>query len=168
VRLARRAAVPATAAIVALVVLLALRPISTSRALAAWTLLVAALALLDVARGARAAHRPRRFEAALRRKSAPPPTPVELARVQRLLELGAASADYGHRRLIPLLRAAAAARLASQHGIDLRRRPERARELLGEETWDLLRPDRPEPVDRHARGIPLSRIEATIERVESL
>jgi hypothetical protein len=168
VRPARRLAGPATAAIVALVVLLAVHPVSTSRAVGAWTLFLAALALLEVARGARTTRRPRRFEAALRRRSTPPAPPVDLERIQRQLELGVASADYAHRRLLPLLRAAAAGRLASEHGVDLARRPDRAQALLGDETWNLLRPDRPQPADRHAAGIPLRQIETAIERVESL
>jgi hypothetical protein len=43
-----------------------------------------------------------------------------------------------------------------------------ARSLLGEDVWELLRPDRPEPDDRHGPGIPRERIAAVIERVEVL
>lgn len=167
-RQARALAPPVTAAVVALVVLLALRPVSTTRALAAWALFVAALTLFHLTRAAKAQRRPRRFEAALRRTSGQPAHPVELERVRRQLELGVASADYAHRRLLPLLRAAAAARLVSGHGVDLARRPEHARALLGDDVWELLRPDRPEPADRHGRGVALDRIEAAIGRVESL
>jgi hypothetical protein len=88
--------------------------------------------------------------------------------MERELELGIAGAGHAHHRLLPLLRAAAAARLASRHGIELERRPEAARELLGEEAWELLRPDRPEPVDRFAPGIPRARVAGLIEKVESL
>jgi hypothetical protein len=40
--------------------------------------------------------------------------------------------------------------------------------LLGEDAWELLRPDRPEPEDRHDSGVPREQIAAVIERVESL
>jgi hypothetical protein len=88
--------------------------------------------------------------------------------MDREIVLGSADADHAHRRLLPLLRAAASARLAARHGIELERRPELARSLLGEDVWELLRPDRPEPDDRHGPGIPRERIAAVIERVEAL
>ena len=168
---ARRLAVPVLTATVALVILLALRPLSTSRALAIWIVLAAGIALVVLVRHSRSGGgRPhaRRFEAALRGR---PPTvtqPVELLRMERELALGIADATHAHRRFLPLLRAAAAARLESRHGIELDRRPEAARALLGEDAWDLLRPDRPEPADRHGPGVPRSRVVALIERVESL
>src|SRR5207248_752064 len=46
-----------------------------------------------------------------------------------------------HYRLRPLVSEIAVARLARRYGIDLARRPERARELLGPRTWELVRPD---------------------------
>lgn len=167
----RGPALSATVATIALVVLLALKPVSTSRTFAIWTLLVAALALLVIVRRAGVQRQPRRtrFEVALRgRPPAPLSPPVEFVRVERELELGIASADHAHRRLLPLLRGAAVARLRSRHGIELERRPDAARELLGDDVWDLLRPDRPAPADRHAPGIPRRRIAATIERLQSL
>ncbi|HKI93484.1 MAG TPA: hypothetical protein VJ986_14375, partial [Gaiellaceae bacterium] len=86
----------------------------------------------------------------------------------RELELGAASAMHAHRRLLPLLREAAASRIGSRHGFELDRRPDAARRLLGDEVWELLRPDRPEPADRHGPGVPRRSITTVIERVESL
>jgi hypothetical protein len=168
-RLRRRLTMPVLAATVALVVLLALRPLSTSRALAIWVVLVAAIALLLLVRHSRDSRGGRtRFEAALRRPRSPPSEPVELLRMERDLELGIAGAAHAHHRLLPILREAAAARLGSRHGIELERRPEAARELLGDDAWDLLRPDRPEPADRFGSGIPRARVAAAIERVESL
>jgi len=169
VRLARRLTLPVVAATATLVVLLALRPLSTSRALGIWVVIVAALALLLLVRHSRsqAQHAPR-FEAALRPREATASEPVELLRMERELELGIASAGSAHHRLLPLLRAAAAARLASRHGVELERRPDAARALLGEEAWELLRPDRPEPQDRFGRGVPRPTVTALIEKVESL
>jgi hypothetical protein len=88
--------------------------------------------------------------------------------MERELELGIANAGSAYHRLLPQLRAAAAARLASRHGVELDRRPDAARALLGEEAWEWLRPDRPEPADRFGRGVPRERVAALIERVESL
>ncbi len=170
-RLARRSIAPAILAAVALVVLLALRPLSTSRALAIWVVIVAALALVVLVRhshGSGSAQDMRRFETALRGRPETVSPPVELLRMERELELGIADATHGHRRLLPLLRAAAEARLASRHGIELDRRPDAAVALLGDEAWDLLRPDRPEPANRHGPGVPREQVAALIERVESL
>jgi hypothetical protein len=88
--------------------------------------------------------------------------------MERELELGIADATHAHRRLLPLLRAAAEARLASRRGVDLDRRPDVAEARLGEDVWELLRPDRPEPADRHGAGVPRASVRAVIERVESL
>jgi hypothetical protein len=160
---------PVFVATVTLVVLLALRSLSTSRALGIWVVVVVALALLVLVRHSRstARHAPR-FEAALRGRAPATSEPVELLRMERELELGIANAGSAHHRLLPLLRAAAAARLAARHGVELDRRPDAARALLGEEAWELLRPDRPEPVDRFGRGVTRERVEAVIGRVESL
>jgi len=169
----RRLAVLSVAATVVLGLLLALRPLSASRAFAIWILLLAAIALAELVRAARdvdAANvrAARRFEEALRPRRSEPRRPAELDQAERELVLGAASAAYAHRRLLPHLRAVAAARLAVRHGVDLERRPETAAALLGDEAWELLRPDRPEPEDPNAPGVPLPRIEAFLARVESL
>jgi hypothetical protein len=161
---------PVFVATAALVLLLALRPLSTSRALAIWVILVAALVLLLLVRKSRertdsgCGH----FEAALRREPAQATGTVELLRTERDLELGIAGAGHAHHRLLPILRDVAAARLASRHGVELDRRPDAARALLGDEAWELLRPDRPEPTDRFAPGVPRARVAAVIDRVESL
>ncbi len=167
---ARRLILPALAAVLALAILLALRPLSTSRALAIWLVLVAAIALLRLVRHSRerSGTPNARFEAALRRPPAGAPEPVELLRVERYLDLGIAGAGHAHHRLLPVLRETAAARLASRHGIELERRPEAARELLGEDVWELLDPERPAPSDRFAPGVPRKRVAAVIERLESL
>jgi hypothetical protein len=171
VTLARRLMVPSLVAVAALVTLLALPTLSRSRALAIWIVIVTAIALLVLVRRSRdaaASPHSQRFEAALRGRPVAPVPPVELLRTERQLELGIASADHAHRRLLPLLRTAAAARIGSRHGVELERQPERARLLLGEEVWELLRPDRPEPVDRHRPGVPRARIVSVIERLEQL
>ncbi len=154
-RLARRFGWPAVVAMVALVVLLALPEIPTSRALGIWVVLSTAIVLFVLARQAGESPWPTRaprFEQALRRRKPASQQPEELLRMDREIVLGSADADHAHRRLLPLLRGTAAARIAARHGFELERRPDAARALLGEDVWELLRPDRPEPRDRHAAG----------------
>jgi hypothetical protein len=170
-RVAKRFAPTAIVATIALVALVAIPKLSTSRALAIWVVLVTALVLFVLVRQSRQRGGPapaRRFEQALRGRKQAVSQPEELLRMERELVLGVADADHAHRRLLPLLRAAAAARLSARHGIELERRPEAARALLGEDVWELLRPDRPEPENRHAPGVPQERLAAVIDRVESL
>jgi hypothetical protein len=170
VRLAWRFGWPAVAAAVVLVVLLSLPEIPTARALGIWFVFAAVVVLVVLIRHSRdgEAKPASRFEQALRRGKPASPQPEELLRMDRELVLGSADADHAHRRLLPLLRSTAAARIASRHGFELERKPEAARALLGEDVWELLRPDRPEPPDRHAAGVPHKSIVAVIERLESL
>ena len=158
-------------AVVALVALLAIPRLSTPRALAIWVVLATALALftlLQHRRGYSWSPPASRFEATLRSKKPPPPEPVELLRMERELVLGSADADHAHRRLLPLLRGTATARISAHHGFELERRPEAAQALLGDDVWELLRPDRPKPEDRHGPGVPREQVIAVIEQVESL
>jgi hypothetical protein len=170
-RVAGRFAPTAIVATIALVALVAIPQLSTSRALAIWVVLMTALLLFVLVRQPheRGWSAPaRRFEQALRGRKQPVSQPEELLRMERELVLGVADADHAHRRLLPLLRAAAAARLSARYGLELERRPDAARALLGEDVWELLRPDRPEPLNRHGPGVPQERLTAVIERVEAL
>ena len=85
-------------------------------------------------------------------------------RIEREITLGTSSAGHLHTRLLPLLREAAAARL----GVDLELRPS-ARARLGDDAWELLRPDRPEPDDRNGaaacRFAASARSSTTLERL---
>jgi hypothetical protein len=171
VRLAGRIAWSSFIALGALAGLLAIHRLPTARGLAIWVVLVTALVLILLVRHSREYGGPdpsSRFEAALRERKPSATQPEELMRMDRELVLGSADADHAHRRLLPLLRATAAARIAAHHGFELERRPEAAHALLGDDVWDLLRPDRPAPANRHAPGVPRARIEAVIARVESL
>ena len=89
---------------------------------------------------------------------------IEVVRIEREITLGSSSAGNLHTRLLPLLRNAAAARLA----LDFDLHPGRARAALGDETWELLRPDRPVPEDRNAPGLPLRRVQSIVSRLERL
>jgi hypothetical protein len=154
-----------------LVIALGARPIALREILAGYVLALAAVALLHLSRVARGdepwLRMPSEFERALAPRPEPRVRPAELIRIERELTLGNATAEHFHSRLAPLLRDAAAARLAA-HEVDVERRPDRARELLGDETWELLRPDAPAPVDRNARGLPLRRIAEILDRIEGI
>ena len=152
-----------------LLVLLAVRVLPVERLLSIYVLVLAVIALASLTRLAQPAfERPNasRFEHELQAREERPLRPPELVRTERELTLAVATAGHAHRRLVPLLREAAAARLYGRHGVELARRPRRAHELLGDELWELVRPDRPEPADRNGPGIPLREIAAAIEQLE--
>jgi hypothetical protein len=168
-RTALRLAVTLTGATLVLGVLLSIRTLPTTRVFAIWVVLLTAIALRELTRSVpRVGTRNARFEAALHSSATTAPEPSVLPRVEREFRLALAFADYAHRTLIPRLRAAAAARLSMRHGIELERQPDLARELLGEETWDLVRPDRPPPADGLGPGPREDEIAAVMTRLESL
>jgi hypothetical protein len=94
--------------------------------------------------------------------------PPELVRTERDIVLGTSGAGHLHDRLLPMLREAAAARLSAGHNVDLERRPDAARALLGDDAWELLRPDRPQPRDRTDPGISMRRLRDVIGTLEKL
>jgi hypothetical protein len=79
-----------------------------------------------------------------------------------------ASTFHLHTRLRPVLREIADHRLSMRFGVDLRREPERARELIGAEAWELVRPERPPPSDRLAPGPPVSQLSKVVEQLEGI
>jgi hypothetical protein len=120
-------------------------PGERARALAAYLL---ALGILGVAASFRTVRRPggrSPFEAALAVRPDRPGRLRSLERMEHDCIQGLANPVDLHRRLRPILREVAAQRLAARHGIDLDQRPEAARAFLGEEAWELVRPDRPHP-----------------------
>lgn len=156
---------------VLLVVMLGIRPVSIREILTTYVLVLAAIALAALTRIARRASElssPSDFEAALRARPVDPMRPPELVRTEREITLGTSSAGHLHQRLLPILREAAAARLSTGHNVDLARRHDAARALLGEDAWELLRPDRPEPSDRNDPGIPMRRLRDVVSTLEQL
>jgi hypothetical protein len=152
---------------IALIVVLGLHPVSTGRIAAGYVLALAAIGLDALVRvlGATSWHeRGSLFEHALARKEPGPTRPSEIVRIEREITLGTTSAGHLHTRLLPLLRDAVAARL----GIDFDLHPERARAALSEESWQLLRPDRPEPAERSGPGLPIRRVRAVVDEIEQL
>jgi hypothetical protein len=128
-----------------------------------------ALALL-VPRPARAAPRPRRPRGPTRLRLARPRrrTTPDLAAVDRLLSLAISSAEDEYLRLRPLVTDIARQRLADHTGVRIDSAPEQAAALLGPETWELVRPDRPKPADRRARGIAPAHLRAVVEALERI
>jgi hypothetical protein len=55
-----------------------------------------------------------------------------------------------------------------RQGVSLEDDPERARTQLGDELWELVRPERPPPEDRLARGAPINDIRCVVESLERL
>jgi hypothetical protein len=150
-----------------LIVALGVQPVSAERIVAAYVLALAAIALASLTRilDSESTHEhPSHFDHALARMPERPGRPSELVRTEREITLGSSSAGHLHTRLLPLLREVAEARL----GFELERRRETARARLGEETWELLRPDRPAPEDRSGPGLPLRRVRAVVESLERL
>ena len=163
----RRMATAFAIATVAFAVGLAVRPVRADRIVAGYLLGLAAIGLAALVRslsddmGEQPASR---FERQLERATEQPVRPPELMRIEREITLGSSSAGHLHLRLLPLLREVATAKL----GIELDRRPEQAHAALGDEAWELLRPDRPPPADRTAPGLPLRGIRALVDTLEQL
>jgi hypothetical protein len=89
--------------------------------------------------------------------------PETLARLEQEVLLGAFDQ---HHRLRPRLRDLARDVLETRRQVSLDVDPAAAREILGETTWELVRPDRPPPRDRQAHGIPLRELAAVVEALE--
>jgi hypothetical protein len=106
--------------------------------------------------------------APLRDRSGRAASPPTLVRLEQACALGAARSFDLHHRLRPRLREIAAPLLSIRRGIPIDESPDAARLVLGEETWELVRPDRPLPADRRAPGIPLATLRTVVESLERL
>jgi len=132
-----------------------------------YILAVGGLALLEVVIVAREAYPNERrsaLAAALERKAVKVPRPPEIERLERELTLATATAFDLHARLRPTLREIAGMRLAVRG----QRLDVDGEEVLGEKLWELVRPDRPPPTDRHASGLPLTELRSAVARLEEL
>jgi hypothetical protein len=159
---------------VALVVVSLLVPSQWRLALDAYLLCVGALALMALTRVIRfvsAASETSEFEAALhasrsRRRPEREPQLPTVARLEREVTLATANAFDFHVRLRPTFREIAEHRLFDRYGIALDGEPERASAILGPDVWELVRPDRPPPRDRHSEGLPAERLRHAVETLE--
>jgi len=95
------------------------------------------------------------------------PRPADLEQIERLVSIAQGSASDVHLQLRPLLRLIAAGKLARRQ-IVLDRDLGAARMVLGDDLWELVNPERPPPTDPRAPGISLTRLTASVEKLDSL
>ncbi|HEU6446432.1 MAG TPA: hypothetical protein VFL61_15370 [Gaiellaceae bacterium] len=105
------------------------------------------------------------FEDALHRQSRRPVRIAERDKLAREVQLGTQTAFDLHYRLRPTLVEIARNRLAGR-GVSLE--SERARAILGDEAWEVLRPDRPAPRERNAPGIGAAELERLVGSLERI
>jgi hypothetical protein len=101
---------------------------------------------------------------------APPPSrPAQLVTLERLVALsGESGAVHAHAYLRPVLIQIVSHRLAAR-GHTLEQIPEPlGREVLGERLWEIVRPGRPFPEDRHGPGVSPRELGAMLEVLERL
>jgi len=100
-----------------------------------------------------------------------PPAATERVRgleeLEHAVEFSQTTAFDFHYRLRPHLVRVATHRLAVR-GVHLEAQPDRARQLLGEDAWDLVRPDRLPPERRNDRGLEPARLQSVLEKLDAL
>jgi hypothetical protein len=96
------------------------------------------------------------------------PRPEELERLESVMVGVVSGASDLHIRLRPDMRSVAIDRLRTRRGIDLDTNPEAARRLLGDELFDIVRPDRPPTQDRGSAGVSPTVVEAFVATLEAL
>ena len=141
-----------------------------ARVLDAYLVTIAGVLMLMLIRTVRAflpAPPASRFDGALAAMCEPEPAHGGLA-LERDVELARLSEFHFHIRLRPVLREIAAIRLRRRYGVDLDREPARAQELVPSAAWDAVRPDRPPPEDRLARGPSLASLRELVSELERL
>jgi hypothetical protein len=155
---------------IAFLIAFAARPGDRGLALRAYVLFLAALGLVLLARRlgrSRALATTSPIADALRPQPERIERPVELVRIERAVGLGAAHAGDFYARLRPVLREVATALLA-RRGVALDSSPERARGLLGDEGYELVRPDAPRPERPFDPGVPAADLRLAVEALERL
>jgi hypothetical protein len=149
------------------VVLIAL-PEERGKATDAFLLYLGAILLLALVRLTRAGTSCKiSFELAKPHQSEPEQLP-ELARMERNVVLATAKQFDSRQRIRPILREIAEHRLATSRGIYMDEDPDRAREVLGEEAWDLIHFEQDERDRRRGRGLELERLERVVESLEHI
>ena len=166
----RRTAIALVLATVGAGIVLALGVFAATTVLAVYVVVLGAVVLAPLTRLAQTHEetQPSIFELSLKRTRASSTRPPELVRIERELVAGLETAGGLHRRLGPLLRDAAAVRLAATRRIDLVHQPDAAHAALGDDAWELVRPDRPAPRERTGAGVPVARIRMLLDTLEQL
>ncbi len=94
--------------------------------------------------------------------------PQQLVALERLVTTAGSSAVSVHAYLRPLLIQIVSHRLAAR-GQTIEPMPEAVgREALGDRLWDIVRPDRPFPEDRHGPGVQPRELGAMLEVIRRL
>ena len=161
----------AALAAIALVVAWVVQPGYKALELDVFALVVGALAVLTAVVATRQAFPLEQSSAiaeALKREPPEAVRPPELERTERLLTIAVTTAFDLHFRLRPVLREVAEQRLADRQGLRLDSGDPRVKEALGEELWELVRPDRESPERRFARGLEPAAMKRVIERLEAI
>jgi hypothetical protein len=137
-----------------------------------YVLFVGGLILLGLVEATRAGGGPRRpslYERALKRPRRTAARPADLARLEREVELAADGSFDLHFRLRPALRDVAAHRLARRYGLELDSASPEVRAALGEELWEIVRPERRPPADRgFGPGLAPTGLRAALDRLERI
>ena len=154
----------------ALVAALLIAPQRATLAIHIWLLIVLALAVLAFMRLVQALYPrvPSPFDGSLHRRQPAAERPGSLSRLEREVSMAGSAAFDVHFRLRPVIAELATELLSSRRGIDLERDPDRAHAALGDDVWELVRPDRTQPTERHGSGIDeaqLGRVVTALERV---
>ncbi len=152
-------------------VLASLPPVPRTPVIAGYLVFVGVVLLVELLAAttrADAGSRGSAFERALARSPSPPPRPNALTRLEDQVLLATTAALDVYVGLRPLLRDVAAQRLRMRHGVDLDVDPGRARALLGDEAWELVRPGVQPPADRFGPGISPARLTRALDAVEAL
>jgi hypothetical protein len=90
----------------------------------------------------------------------------DLRFLEATVAVSPSSARETYHRLRPLIREIAADGLAMRHGIDLDQDPIRARAVLGDDAWELVRTGHPGPPPALARGPDRARLERVVSALE--
>ena len=149
---------------------LALAPNRAELEVHVWLLVVLGLALLALMGAIRAAYpsTPSPFAASLRQPRVTVERPGALVRLEREVSMAGSAAFDVHYRLRPALVELATGLLSSRRGIDLEREPERAHAVLGDDVWELVRPDRPQPTQRLRAGIDAAHLDRVVSALEQV
>jgi hypothetical protein len=103
-----------------------------------------------------------------RATAAPTPRPEQLLQIEGLIGRAKASALEVHAYLRPLLTEIASRQLAAR-GRALEQLPDsEGTELLGDYLWEIVRPERPFPEDRHGPGVSPQALAAMLETLERI
>jgi hypothetical protein len=154
---------------VALAAIVAFAPGRTGLAVRVYALVLCGAALMLVLAALRRSYpRATPLRAAARHAGPSRPVPGSLARFEQETALGVAGSFDLHFRLRPRLRRLAADLLDARRGVSLDDERGRAAALLGEETWELVRADRPPPEDRLGKGLPINELRPIVESLERI